>query len=107
MEQSTPLQFEVISATPSKNGGFVVKLKHQSEVSVETAFGAVSANKQLTYLTKMNNAPTVGVKGPLDLNMFDVQERPFVIPATNEQGQPNDNAGEIIQMKWLSPKLAK
>jgi hypothetical protein len=98
--------FKVASATESENGGFVTKLVHKAVNKVASAFGEVVQETSTTFYVKLAAAPKVGFEAPLDLSGFDVTERPYEIPELGTDGEPNENAGDIIMLKWLAPKRA-
>lgn len=97
---SNLLELTVVQCTPSSNGGFITKLQNVTdEQTVTTDFGTKTAKKQITYYCKFDTANTVGKKGNIDLDMFEVQERPYTI----EDAASEDN-GKTIQCKWLHLK---
>jgi hypothetical protein len=84
--------YTVISATPTKKGNVCVKLQNKSDVSVTSAFGTSTANRQTTYYVFMNAAPEIGFTAPLDITPFDV-----VIQTIDGEDGP-------IDLKYLYPK---
>lgn len=88
-----------MSATKSTNGGEILKLQNKQEgKTLKTAFGTKTQNVQITYYMKVDECPLkVGSKETLDLDMFNIVERPFTI----EEGE---NAGSDIILKWLQIK---
>jgi hypothetical protein len=87
------MKAKVEKCTPSKNGGFVVKLIALVQVSI---LGMVKESKQ-TFFIKLPNAVAVGTETDLNLAHFDVVERGFIIPEGAE-------AGKEIFLKWLQNK---
>lgn len=98
--------FEVTKVTASSKGGFIATLQNRTIITVASAFGDVMKTTQTTYYVKLASAPAVGLKAPLDMETFDVTERDYIVPPLNAQGLPNENAGEVLPLKWLSPKTA-
>jgi len=91
------VNLELISSTPSSNGGFVLKLQNKSTKEIVTPFGKKVSDHQETYYMKVaENACQVGFKADLDLSQFNIIERPFVV--TDEQ---SDLKGQTLQLKWL------
>lgn len=84
-----------ISASPSENGGFILKLQNKSDKVVASAFGTTTQKQQQTYYMKVATACKVGFAAELDLDNYKVTEMPYVLPEGAE------NAGETVQLKWL------
>lgn len=96
---SNLIQLSVVSATPSSNGGFIVKLQNKSSSMVQTPFGMKTSTKQQTYYMKLDSAPQVGFSAPLDIDLFNVVERSHTI-----EDVTSDKNGESISLKWLQSK---
>lgn len=97
---SNLISLTVVQCTPSSNGGFITKLQNiTDDHTVSTDFGAKTAKKQVTYYCKFDTANPVGKVGNIDLDMFEVQERPYTIDDTS-----SDDHGKTIQCKWLHIK---
>ena len=77
--------------------GFVVKLQTKEDKSVVTAFGTKTSATQETYYMKLDTAPAVGFKAPLEMDDFKVVERPYTITE-------GPDAGTTIMLKWLHIK---
>jgi queuine/archaeosine tRNA-ribosyltransferase len=86
-------QFEVISATATKNKNYCVKLQSKESVSVTTAFGDALSERQTTYYVFMTSAPSIGFKAELDVDMFDV---------VCKEHTAKDNT--VVSLKYLYPK---
>lgn len=92
------LKLTLETATPSVNGGFVLKLVNA--VNVNTAFGA--KEQKLTYYMKVKELATgviPGFSAVMNIDNFDVVVRDFI----PEEGE---NAGAVIPCKWLQLKPA-
>lgn len=90
--------FEVIKVTATEEGdGFITKFQWKDEVTVavgkDGAFGSKTSKLQETYYAKLESELTVGEKGELNLDSFDVVAKPFIA----------DDGTEIV-CKWLFPK---
>lgn len=99
---SNVINLSVVTCTPSVNGGVILKLQNKTEAkAVETAFGTKTASKQTTYYMKVDKPIAVGFKADLDIDAFEVVERPYTIEDENSE----DN-GKTINCKWLHIKKA-
>ena len=86
-------QFEVISATATKNENYCVKLQHKQQVTVPTAFGNAISNKQETYYVFMTQSPSIGFKAELDLTQFDTVVKEHIAKDST-----------VVSFKYLYPK---
>lgn len=93
------MQLTVISSTPTKNGTFCNKLQNKSEISQDSVFGAAKQERQKTYYLFTDQQNKVGMVGDLNLDNFDVIEKPFTI--ANEDGSTED-----IVLSYLYPKAS-
>ena len=102
--------FTQIKATPSKNGGYVLKLQAKITKQATTAFGHKESTQQQTYYMKVAS-PTLqnGAAAELDLNLFNIEHLPHTIkvPMLDANNQPVAVNGvptmvdKVIQLKWL------
>lgn len=93
------MQLTVISSTATKNGTFCNKLQNKSEISQDSVFGASKQERQKTYYLFTDKQNEVGMVGDLDLNNFDVIDKPFQI--ANADGTTED-----ITLSYLYPKAS-
>lgn len=84
-------KFAVVSCTQTDKGdGFIVKFQHQSDKTADLGFATKTQKHQETYYIKLDTAVDVDSEHELNLDLFDIKERPFT---TDE--------GETVQLKWL------
>lgn len=88
------VNLKVVSATASKNGGFIHKLQSNTTKVVKTVFGAKTQESQATYYMKLDEAAPIGMEAELDLSEFKVVDREFLL----------EDTGEIIMLKWIHLK---
>ena len=94
---SQVINLAVAKCSPSKNGGFILKLQHKEVAkTVTTAFGNKTQESQATYYMKVDNAVALGFKADLDISQFRVVERPYVV-----EDPTSELNGQTIQLKWL------
>lgn len=99
------IQLTVDKATPSSNGGFILKLVNHT--SVTTAFGG--KEQTITYYMKVATKPSnvkPGFKSIIDLDEFVVVNRDFEVTPEIAADNPNMTAGDLIPLKWLQLKPA-
>lgn len=72
------------------NGNFIHKIVSEKKVTV---LGIEKINK-ITYYVALPAAAKVGSEHEINLDLFNVVERPFEVPDT----------GEVIMLKWLHIK---
>lgn len=84
--------FTVVNSTPSNEGKtFVWKLEALFDV---VAFGIKKSVKRTFYIGNMPEAATVGVQVEEDMAKFEIVERPFTHPESND----------VMMLKWLHVK---
>ena len=90
------VKLTVDKSKSSKNGGFVLTLKELgTSMAKSTPFGDTKTNPvKATYYMKTDTAPAVGFEAEIDLDDYDIIERPFT---------PEDSDTEIT-LKWLHIK---
>lgn len=91
------LELTVESSTKTKNDNFCNKLQAKSVVSVETEFGVVESERQVTYYLFTNKENPKGMKAKLNLAAFDIVEKEY--PFLDETG-----AQQTAALKYLYPK---
>lgn len=84
------MEFVVRKATESKNGGFILTIEHEKEVT--TSIGKQVRKK--SYATKVLEAPKVGSKLEVDFKEFDIVLMEWTDEETKEKRSKN----------WLFPK---
>jgi hypothetical protein len=86
-----------VSAQPTSNGNFIHTLKTEGNNAV-TVFGEEKKANGLTYYIALKGQQKVGAKDTIDLDLFNIVERPFDV--TDEQ------SGEVTTylLKWLHVK---
>jgi hypothetical protein len=89
------IELTVESSTKTVNGNFANKLVGKTE-GVKTAFGEVEGGKRTFYMfTDTENAK--GVKGPVDLELFDTVKNDY--PFTDDKGEE-----QIAVLSYLYPR---
>jgi hypothetical protein len=118
---SKVLKLKVTKSTLSSNGGYIITLQSKESKSMQTPFGLKTQESQLTYYMKVTEAQPIGKEADMDINLFDVVERPYTIPATPasfvanpaqpDPTQPNHliisapaQPEVIVGLKWLQIK---
>lgn len=96
------LMLECVTCTESSNGGFILKLVNENTKKEKTPFGMKSVTKKLTFYMKVDDKVALKKKAEMNLDDFKITEAPFAIPETDENGVENDNAGEVIMIKWIT-----
>ena len=95
----TTVNLTLISKTPSENGGEILKLQNADEKAEQTAFGMKTQKTQVTYYMKVDKCPLAkGKSADLDLDMFNIVERPFEIEDEETKEM------KTIHLKWLHLK---
>lgn len=79
---SRVLNLKVTKSTASSNGGYIITLQSKETKTMDTPFGKKVQESQLTYYMKVTEAQPVGKEAPMDVDLFEIVERPYVIPAT-------------------------
>lgn len=88
----------VVRTTETKNGNFHVKVAHETKVA--TPFGEVGQRKHYYFFTATK--PEVGFQAEMDLDLFDVVEKPYF-----PNGEVDETTGEVNEprmLKTLYPK---
>lgn len=80
----------------TKNGNYITTMK--TEGTIVEVMGVKKQSGGLTYFIALPSAPPVGKTDDIDLDLFTVTERPYVVKNT-ETG-----ADETLMLKWLSIK---
>lgn len=96
------IELEVTKVTPtvkSKRPGFIHTLKHNETKVVQTPFGQKTQVEQVTYYLKLDIQNPVGRKAIVDLDQFEISERPYVV-----DDPTSDLHGQTITVKWLHLK---
>jgi len=93
------IELEVMSSTKTKNDNYCNKLQAKTTIKVETDFGPVEQERQVTYYLFTQSENAVGKKANLNLDLFDIVESPFSFD--DEDGNPVD-----VMLKKLAPKSA-
>lgn len=86
--------FVVEQSNPNDKGGFVTKLVSETEVDLGVLGKKIK--KETCYISTTAQ-PKENTKVELDMDMFRIQEYPFIIPE-------GENEGEEIMLKWLHLK---
>lgn len=89
--------FEVASSTATQNGNYCNKLVNKSVIEIQTEFGTISQERQKTLYLFTKTPNQVGFKANLNLDLFDIIEKPFTI--INEDGNE-----ETIMLSYAYPK---
>lgn len=84
------IQLTVESSTKTENNNYCNKLIAES--SVETPFG--NANSRQTFYMFTDKENKKGVSAKMDLDAFDVVEKDYINPETNES----------MRLKYIYPK---
>jgi len=87
-------KFKVEQSNPNDKGGFVTKLV--TEEVIDLGILGKKTKKETMYISTTKQ-PAVDAEVELDMDMFRIQEYPFVIPE-------GENEGEEIMLKWLHLK---
>jgi hypothetical protein len=87
-------KFNVISCASSAKVTGMFNSKIQTKGSVSTSLGVLGTQtktKQQTYYFQSNSQFAINSQVDVDIDLYNVEEKPFTLPST----------GEVFKLKWL------